>query len=482
MSLEQDFLSIRDEIANLPGDNSADAVGSRAPKLEELYAPVRHAAALDPSSPIVQGSRGAGKSFWAGVLFSDELRSAAAVAYPRLGLDRLQVRIGFSGIGGPDGIGRDRLDACLPENSTMAEAKTFFWATVLNGLAESDTPKGKQLEEWLPLAADAAQRDAYIDRVDRNLSSAGRERLIVYDALDTMAGTWPRRRLLTQALFEVVWATRAFRNVRVKLFLRPDQIEDDGLRFIELPKLRGGAVRLLWSDTDLYGMFFARIAWSAASQAFSRLLEILHLRSGSREEILAGNWGPARDESQQELLMSALAGPYMAEGRHGHKKGRTYEWPLRHLGDAWQEVTPRSFLGLMIAAAQFGSAPPDRVFTPKGIQHGLRAASKTRVDQLQQDFPWIKEVLAPLAGVLLPQTEERVFEIWRQSRTAEKVFAAANRDGYLPPGKDSTDEGALFATLAEIGVMQRRKDGRLDMPDLFRVAAKLLKKGGTAPL
>jgi hypothetical protein len=30
--------------------------------------------------------------------------------------------------------------------------------------------------------------------------------------------------------------------------------------------------------------------------------------------------------------------------------------------------------------------------------------------------------------------------------------------------------------------MSRRKDGRIDMPDLFRVAAKLLKKGGTAPL
>lgn len=481
MSLDLDFLSIRSEVANLPGDNSADAVGSRAPKLEELYAPVRHAAALDPSSPIVQGSRGAGKSFWAGVLFSDQLRRAAAMAYPRLGLDRLQVRIGFSGIGGADGIGRDRLDACLPENATMAEAKSFFWATVLNGLAEADASENK-LEDWLPMAANAAQRDAYIDRIDRRLSAEGREHLIVYDALDTIAGTWPRRRLLTQALFEVVWATRAFRKVRLKLFLRPDQIEDDGLRFIELPKLRGGAVRLLWTDTDLYGMFFARIAWSAASQPFSRLLDSLHLRAGSREEILAGSWGPARDESQQVHLMSALAGPYMAEGRHGHKKGRTYEWPLRHLGDASQEVTPRSFLGLMIAAAQFGPAPPDRVFTPKGIQHGLRAASKTRVDQLQQDFPWIKEVLAPLAGVLLPQAEGRVFEIWRQARTVEKVVATAHRDGYLPPGKDSTDEGALFATLAEIGVMQRRKDGRLDMPDLFRVAAKLLKKGGTAPI
>lgn len=30
--------------------------------------------------------------------------------------------------------------------------------------------------------------------------------------------------------------------------------------------------------------------------------------------------------------------------------------------------------------------------------------------------------------------------------------------------------------------MFRRRDDRIDMPDLFRVAARLLKKGGVAPL
>jgi hypothetical protein len=35
--------------------------------------------------------------------------------------------------------------------------------------------------------------------------------------------------------------------------------------------------------------------------------------------------------------------------------------------------------------------------------------------------------------------------------------------------------------MERIGVMMRRRDERLDMPDLFRVAAKLLKKGAMAP-
>ena len=40
----------------------------------------------------------------------------------------------------------------------------------------------------------------------------------------------------------------------------------------------------------------------------------------------------------------------------------------------------------------------------------------------------------------------------------------------------------VIEALKRIGVMFRRKDDRIDMPDLFRVAAKLLKKGGTAPI
>jgi hypothetical protein len=40
---------------------------------------------------------------------------------------------------------------------------------------------------------------------------------------------------------------RAYRRVRIKLFLRPDQFEDDGLIFVELPKQRAGAVQLVKS-------------------------------------------------------------------------------------------------------------------------------------------------------------------------------------------------------------------------------------------
>jgi hypothetical protein len=480
----EEFRAIRTAIASLPADVSNDAIGASLPKLSEMYAPEAHAAALDPTAPIVLGTRGTGKSFWAGVLGDDGLRRAAAKAYPRLGLTRLDVQFGYTGIEGPQGIGREKLDSCIPPDAGNKEALVFFWATILRALDGVEGKPVDNLPAYYSAARDIYAREARLSQTEQALSARGRTLLIVYDALDTMAVSWPRRRLLTQALLEVVWGMRAFRAVRMKLFLRPDQIEDDALRFVELPKLRTGAVRLTWTGTDLYGLLFARLALGKAQEPFKRLLSSLQLQAGSQDEILARQWSLGHDEARQQKLMTALAGPYMADGEYGFKKGKTYDWPLKHLSDAFDEVTPRSFLGLVIAAAQHGAAPPDRVITPAGIQHGLRAASKTRVDQLHQEFLWIKGVLAPLSGLLLPQKDPQVFAAWREARTLQTVLEDANREGYLPPFEPGrqADERDLYTALERIGVMLRRRDERIDMPDLFRVAAKLLKKGGTAPL
>ena len=58
--------------------------------------PEQHAGALDPNVAIVLGSRGAGKSFWAGILGDNETRKVAAEAYPQLRLDKTIVRFGFT--------------------------------------------------------------------------------------------------------------------------------------------------------------------------------------------------------------------------------------------------------------------------------------------------------------------------------------------------------------------------------------------------
>lgn len=481
-----DWRAVRAAVAAISGEASNDAVGARVARLEEIFAPATHAAALDPRTPIVLGSRGSGKSFWAGVLGQASTREAAALAYPRLGLARMEVHFGYTGIGGPDGISAEAIDSAVPPDADIEQAKTFWWATLLCAAARSGGQATARPSQFIEAARDWTIREDLLAGHERRLRDAGKGLLVVYDALDTVARTWPRRRLLTEALLEVVWAMRAYQAIRPKLFLRPDQIGDDALRFVELPKLRAGAVRLVWSATDLYGLLFARLVMSeeeGAGPAFARLLREHGFKGADRSEILTRRWPLVTERDAQRRFMAAVAGEYMGQGAFAYKKGNTYDWPLTHLADAFGEVTPRSFLGMMVAAARFGAAPDDRVLSADGIRHGLREASKTRVDQLHLEFPWIKGVLAPLAGLLLPQEEGAVFDAWRQARTLARLLADAEQHDYLPPfpGAQRPSERDLFAALERIGVMFRCQDGRLDLPDLFRVAAKLLTKRAIAP-
>ncbi len=485
MASDLDFKALRLAIARIPADVSHDAIGLARPTVGEVFAPETHAAALDPSTPIVQGARGAGKSFWSGVLLHEDVRKVAHRAYPRIGLDRLVVRHGYTGISGPEGgIDREKLDDCIGAAAGPDEARAFWWATILNALKSSETLAPSRVKDHFAVARNLQKREAVLAAEEKRLLGDGQTLLIVNDALDTVAVEWPRRILLTEALLEVTWAMRAYRAIRVKLFLRPDQLEDDALRFVELPKQRSGAVRLEWTQSDLYGLLFSRLALGEASDALEGVLDSLRLQLGTPDEINKRSWPLAYDSKSQAKLIGALSGPYMG----GVKKGNTYDWPFVHLGDSFRQVTPRSFLGLMVSAANHGVAPTKRALTPDGIRHGLRAASKTRVDQLHQEFHWIKGVLAPLDGLLLPQPEKQVFRVWKQAGTVEESLKDAKAKGYLPPFPTNPAAGQLgsekdlYLAMERIGVMMRRSDGRIDMPDLFRIAAKLLKKGATAPL
>jgi hypothetical protein len=479
--------AIRRGIAEIPADISNDAVGTHAPRLEDMYAPETHAAALDPTTPIVVGSRGTGKSFWSGILGRKQTRDAAARAYPKLGLQNVEVAFGFTGIGGPRGVSVDALNNIVGSHPSSEVAKSFWWATVLAAAKKSAGGSEVRLSDEFREAADWERREEVLSKLERQFRGSGTTLLVVYDALDTVGTNWARRRLLTESLLEVVWAMRAYRSIKLKLFLRPDQIDDDALRFVELPKLRTGAVRLTWANTDLYGLLYARLALNpdvTARGAFAQVLRKRKISEANQDEILSRQWTLATNEEEQSEVMELLAGSYMASGPPGYKKGKTYVWPLTHLADAFNEVTPRSFLGLMIAAAKYGGLPELHAISPDGIRHGLRAASKTRVDQLHLEFRWIKGVLTPLDGLLLPAEEKAVFRVWQRARTVRAVLADARQSNYLPPfpTEGEHDELQLFEALQHIGVMFRRKDNRIDMPDLFRVAAKLLKKGGTAPL
>ena len=482
------FSAIRGSLAALPSDH--DASGEHRPTVDEIFTPDQHANALDPNTPVVVGARGTGKSFWAGVLGQDDTRAETAIAYPNLGLglDRLVVRPGYSGLEGDDTVSAKTIDVRVPRGKE-AEQAYYLWQSVIMRAAKSalrpsqETPTIREFMERFADPEDAAKE---FRSLDQQFAASGRTLLVTFDALDTLSREWVRSSLLVDALFEVVWALRARRSIRAKVFIRPEQLNDDSLRFVELPKLRSGRVELEWNQVDLYGLLYWRL--SAASdlvvtEAFRALVEEAGSAIPNDMVQRRRKWLLLSDRNAQRPVMERMAGLYM--GRT-NKKGGTYDWPYKHLGDAVGQVTPRSFIKLFVEAAKFGQAPGSQVISAEGIRHGLREASKVRVDQLGIEYKWVRRALAPLAGVTVPCEQQAIFDRWSETNTVRQILEAASDEqlGFLPPfplPSKGNEFELLARAMQRIGLLSYRDDGRIDIPDLFRVAALMLKKGGTPP-
>jgi hypothetical protein len=481
-----DTLSIRTALAALPSDH--DASGEHRPTVDEIFTPEQHANALDPNTPIVVGARGTGKSFWAGVLGQDDTKAVPIVAYPNLRLDRVIVRAGYSGLQGDDTISPKVIDARVPPGTEKERAFDLWQIVIIRAAISALNPaqEPQSVRELMARYADPEDFAREFSRIDAELAKSGKLLLITFDALDTLSLEWARSSRLVDALFEAVWALRSRKAVRAKVFIRPEQLYDESLRFVELPKLRSGRVELDWNQVDLYGLLFWRmfvVPEERATESFRGLVEAAGSGIPANAKVTRHRWPLLTDRTAQKPVMDRLAGLYMGRG---NKKGGTYDWPYRHLSDSAGKVTPRSFIKLFVEAAKYGQAPASQVISAEGIRHGLREASKVRVDQLGVEYKWVKRALAPLAGVVVPCEPKAIFERWRESNTIQQIFEAANDEhqGFLPPfpqGAKGNKPELLAAAMQRIGLLSYRDDGRIDIPDLFRVAALMLKKGGTPP-
>ena len=127
----------------------------------------------------------------------------------------------------------------------------------------------------------------------------------------------------------------------------------------------------------------------------------------------------------------------------------------------------------------------NKVIDPKGIQIGLQAASERRVEQLQEDFFWIRDALEPLADLQVPCDDRVLFARWKAAGTIAVIEQTSKEGNSLAPLEFESSGGvsvkSLLDAMRRLGVSEKRPDGRINVPDIYRVAAKLLRKGGVRP-
>jgi hypothetical protein len=258
--------------------------------------------------------------------------------------------------------------------------------------------------------------------------------------------------------------------------MRVDQFADPELfRFPDSSKIRNDCVDLGWRPYELYGLlFFELLRHKDAATLLKELARHLDAYSAlpinGRLNVVAHT---------QELVINAIAGEYMGTSS---KRGRVYTWVPLHLSDAQNNCSPRTFLTAWKTAAEHFPAPQKQAVDHLGLSEGVRRASNARLTELSEDYPWIKLVLEPLRRQFVPVERSHLFELWKEAKVIEQILEKSSGSGWLAPSGVIVDHSldALLRTMASIAVMEERANGKINVPDIFRVEAGILRKGGVA--
>jgi hypothetical protein len=481
MKLKRALVSaVRDALAHLPDVAAQETLAP--PDLSQVFVPQQHLKALSLDSSVVVGMRGAGKSFWTAVLPSEIHRNFVASLSKQTALSHVIARVGF---------GLDESEQQFPNADTIARILAAggnpyrLWQTVVLRHARSvlrlppwpPTPKDwESAVSWTTMNPNDA--DEHLSECDLQLSGQGRTLLVLFDAFDRLSSqnNWSEVRALTLEALRLCLRCRSRRSIRLK----------EIWKFPDSSKLRHAKVELTWRSTDLYALILMHLANSTSvGREFRRwITDELGLGWTKPNPVYVLPTELTGDEDSLRFVVQALADEHMGRDR---KRGITYTWVPTHLADAVGRISPRSYLLAFCRAAertaeQYPNHPMPLHYT--AIQEGVIAASEIRVREITEDYPWVEPLLEAARGLVVPCAPGELTRAWTPARL-QQVSAASKRK--LPPKRYATDPfrrgsvEALMDDLVELAVLYRTEDGRVNMPDIFRVGFGIKRRGGVKP-
>lgn len=453
------------------------------PDVRTLYTPAAHRRALDPDVTVVQGGRGVGKTVWFKALQNEELRLIAADHYQLPRLKSIWPLAGYGTELRPDRYPSQRTLSYLAAQSF--DAKDIWMAVVLTALGDGGISAQGSWDErvrWLLANPEASERD--LARSDENAGIKKLTPLFLFDGLDRLHSERDLNDALIHGILRVALDLRTqTRNIRAKVFIRPDMFDGIKLNFADASKLVANDANLTWSPTSLYGLLFHRLG-NADDELASRFASITGPWDEQGERRNPPRW-LVGDADRQRELFTAIAGPYMGKD---HRKGITYTWLPNHLTDGIGQVSPRSFLAALRKATEITAqthATHDFALHWDGIRRGVQEASGIRVAEIREDIPWVATAIAPLKGMQVPIEESDVMNRWDEVglRATLEQFPGEStnsdsEEALVATGPLSAEPSSLIEELTQLGVVTRRANGKLDLPDVYRIAFDLGRKGG----
>lgn len=491
MTITFDAGAARGALAELPELAAQETL--HPPDFPGVYVPAHHAKALNLDASVVVGMRGAGKSWWTAVLASPAHREFVSSQLQSSVLSRVTAKVGF-------GLAYTEFD--FPRAETVVallddgiDPVSIWLAIVLRHAlheAEQANPAAdgtwRDRARWVVNHRDEV--NALLTAGDAELHRRGLVLLILFDAFDRLSNDWDKVRRLSSAALQLGLQLRSRRAIRLKFFIRPDLEEDpETWSFPDSSKLRHAKVDLAWSSADLYGLVFTRLGNTQEEHGFAASFRRettrgLELRWEERQGVHILPPALMRDTEFQKEVLEGLADPYMGRDK---KRGRTYTWVPLHLADAASKISPRSYLLAFKRAAEHTAwhYPGHHLALHySSIQEGVIKASEIRVQEIAEDYPWVTPLLEAARGAVVPITAQELSKRWTRELLQKMRRASAKK---LPPRRYTNDPlrggstDALIDDLVELAVLYRTKDGRLNIPDIFRVGFGIKRKGGVKP-
>lgn len=135
-------------------------------------------------------------------------------------------------------------------------------------------------------------------------------------------------------------------------------------------------------------------------------------------------------------------------------------------------MSPRSFLAAIRKAAEDNARAHPAIHW-SGLQEGVRHASRIRVSEIEEDMPWAHDAMSALHDLVVPCTKAKLVQAWKDVRRLE-----TSRGGVTPLPRDDEE---ILSDLRRTGMLKVLPDGRINIPDVYRVGYGLRRKGGFAP-
>lgn len=445
---------------------------------EEVFSPLGHRGVLDLRRQLIVGERGMGKSFWTHALDSREIRHKLADDYRFPELKATDVIIGFNGSA--------KIHPYAPTIDQLQEIRQrlqgdpeVIWKALLLRIAQNALGREPHnLEGSIQeLLAQPSLFSATLSELDNRLGEEGRHIMVVFDALDRLARDWETIRELTRALLRLALNLQSFGFVRAKIFMRVDMFSDPEIfRFQDSSKIKNDHVSLKWQPEELYGLVFFEILRKSNGKA---ALETLAAEANASKALPASGEDSRLHTDEQRKLVHAIAGEFMGGSK---KRGLVYSWVPLHLSDAANSCSPRTFLTAWKEAAKHIPAPPDRAVDHLGLLDGVRSASRSRLNELYEDYEWIRFSLGSLKRQFVPMSREQLFQLWNDAGVIQAIEASTHDDVSRTPAgmADSPGPETLLEAMKTVAVMEERNNGKINVPDIYRVEAGILRRGGVA--